>query len=418
MKCIYCGAKLQEGSLYCSNCGKETQIVADIDAFEDDYLTGILERGQQNPKSQANGEQKTSVERNNRKKQEALRREQQRKKQQQMKITFGVIFAILLVVAVIAGIFMKKSIDEQRANSFDYQVQMAEKSYANGQIRESIAYYERAIALEPDNISVRLTLAEIYLNRKDFDSALILYLQTLDLDPNNLECYRNLISIYEQKNKTDEILALAKQVTDEDVLALFSDYIVHPPVFSNVGGKFENYMQITLSSEDDNKIYYTLDGTDPIVYGKLYKEPISLESNGEYSIRAVCVNDKKIYSEVIKEEYTINIAAPSMPEGMPNGGNFEEETEVSVYVPENCTAYYTWDGTIPNITSDRYIENMLVPEGNNILSVIIVDNKTGKWSEVYRGRFVYYPSAEAAMAGALNEEGENLETDLPDSFDE
>ena len=38
---------------------------------------------------------------------------------------------------------------------------------------------------------------------------------------------------------------------------------------------------------------------------------------------------------------------------------------------------------------------MPVPDGNNILSVMIVDEKTGKWSEIYRGRFVYYPVTEA-----------------------
>jgi hypothetical protein len=31
---------------------------------------------------------------------------------------------------------------------------------------------------------------------------------------------------------------------------------------------------------------------------------------------------------------------------------------------------------------------------------MIVDDKTGKWSDIYRGRFVYYPPSEETSADA------------------
>lgn len=42
MRCIYCGAEIKEGCIYCSACGKEAQIVPDYNAFEDDYLNGLI----------------------------------------------------------------------------------------------------------------------------------------------------------------------------------------------------------------------------------------------------------------------------------------------------------------------------------------------------------------------------------------
>jgi hypothetical protein len=359
-------------------------MVKDIDALEDEYLTGILEQGQQNRKSEPSAAAR-------RKKQEQLKRARKRRTQ---RILITVFLVVLLIFGAAAAFYVKASIDTQRENSYEYQLSKAEELYAGGYVKEAITYYENALRLEPDHEDVRLKLAQIYYDRKDYDSAQLLYLQTLEDDPQNKECYRMLIAIYELKNKTSEILALCSGVTDPDILSLFSDYIVDDPVFSAEGGTYREYMEISITSDAGHQIYYTMDGTDPTVYGRLYKEPLSLNTMGTYTIRAVCVNAKKLYSSIVNEVYVIDIPAPGMPVVTPNGGNFEEETAVSISLSDGCTAYYTWDGTIPNTTSSKYKEPLTVPEGNNILSVMIVDDKTGKWSDIYRGRFVYYPVSE------------------------
>ena len=73
----------------------------------------------------------------------------------------------------------------------------------------------------------------------------------------------------------------------------------------------------------------------------------------------------------------------------PNGGNFTSTTYIYITVPTGCTAYYTWDRTDPTITSNVYTSPLLVPDGYNILSVILVDNNSGLQSEIYRGAFEY-----------------------------
>lgn len=388
MKCIYCGAEMPDGSVFCARCGREVQIIQNMEALEDEYLAGILEQGQQNKPGASSAEAK-------RKKQEAMRREQERRKKKKRLTIFYCVLAVLIVCGIGVGLYIRHTIDVEHANSADYQIMKAQEAYAAGDYKTAITYYENACNLDNSNLEVKLTLAGLYFERKDYDSALLLYLEVLEADPQNVKCYQNLIAIYEYKNKTDEIIALSKNVTDPDILALFSDYIVNAPTFSVEGGKYNKYLEVALASDADNTIYYTMDGTDPSVYGRIYREPLSLDKEGEFSIRAVCVNTKKLYSDIVVEDYVIDIPAPSMPVVTPNGGTFDEETLVSITVPQNCTAYYTWDGTIPSVLSDKYIAEMPVPDGNNILSVMIVDEKTGKWSEIYRGRFVYYPVTEA-----------------------
>jgi hypothetical protein len=79
-----------------------------------------------------------------------------------------------------------------------------------------------------------------------------------------------------------------------------------------------------------------------------------------------------------------------MPIVTPDGGDFGVETTITVTVPDGCTAYYTWSGATPSQSSNRYSRPIMIPEGNNVLSVVLVDNSTGLVSEVFRGNYVYY----------------------------
>ena len=64
------------------------------------------------------------------------------------------------------------------------------------------------------------------------------------------------------------------------------------------------------------------------------------------------------------------------------GGDFGVETSVTVTVPDGCSAYYTGDGSTPTAASHLYTQPIKVPEGNNILSVVIIDHTTKLSSDV------------------------------------
>ena len=74
----------------------------------------------------------------------------------------------------------------------------------------------------------------------------------------------------------------------------------------------------------------------------------------------------------------------------PDGGTFGAPTEVSITIPQNCKVYYTWDSTDPSAASTEYTSPIQIPEGNNLLSVIAIDQSTGKCSNIYRSRYEFY----------------------------
>lgn len=378
MKCIYCGEDLKDGSLFCSKCGKEVQMVPDYNLFDDDYLKQVLAEenasaGNENPNP------------NTVRKQPGNPKEQKKK---QMKIIAGVIgiVCVLIFALLVLGAAIKSNHD----NSYEYQIGLAEKAYKAGDTEEAIAYYQKALTLNKDSIEARLALADIYMEEEDYDSALVLYQEVIRMDKKNKDACKKLIAIYDEQENKDAIVALSEAV-DESLKDLFADYIIVAPNFSMEPGTYEEVQTLMLSSADGYSIFYTLDGSDPITRGVMYTTPIALDENNKtYQIQAVCMNKKGYYSDVVTKEYTIEIPAPDMPIVTPDGGDFGVETTVTVTVPEGCSAYYTWDGSTPNAQSNLYTQPITVPEGNNVLAVVIIDNATNLVSDVYKGNFVYY----------------------------
>ena len=377
MICSKCGAEIKEGCLFCPICGNEVVVVPDEDVLEDDYLKAILTNEQM------------SVDQTNEEKIEENRR---KIKKRRYKLFIGSALSFLcLAIVVFVVIYVGIKTEEEHAVSYEYQVEKAQEAYMDGHLADAITYYKNAIALKADEVDLRVRLASIYMNLTEYDQAQVLYLETIQIDPSNLESYKNLISIYEKKEDMDSILALANTVSDPKILEVFSDYLVNDPIFSEESGVYENYLEIELFSNGENRIYYTTDNSDPVLYGELYTEPILYTSPGKYVIRAVCMNEKNIYSNTVVKEYKVYIPAPKTPVITPDGGEFSELTTVTITVPDGCSAYYTWDGSDPNGSSEMYIEPIPVPEGNNVLSVVLVNNKTGQTSSIYRQYFKYYP---------------------------
>ena len=161
--------------------------------------------------------------------------------------------------------------------------------------------------------------------------------------------------------------------------------------FSVSDGRYNEDVRLELTSSDGSDIYYTLDGTDPTSHnGSLYEEPIRL-SGGETTVRAACINDAGKVGKITEKVYIIAYEAPAMPTVSPESGTYHEETYVTVSSGETgATIYYTWDGTNPTTDSLQYTQPILIPEGNHVLAVIVIDAH-GMMSDILRCNYVYLP---------------------------
>jgi len=73
------------------------------------------------------------------------------------------------------------------------------KAQQAGLYDEAIAFYKKALALDPSYIEPYNDLGVVYENKGMLDKAEQYYLKALDLDPYYLPAYSNLASLYEQR---------------------------------------------------------------------------------------------------------------------------------------------------------------------------------------------------------------------------
>lgn len=441
MRCANCGNELKAGSLYCDVCGHPVQIVPDYNEF-DDYLDNLVgnddrpadgrktvrpvsdktvrfdepvrqqlqsagQRTRQNQDRSSQSERQQTRQTQTKQVQERQAQPkiqqtqtkqpcekpqsdgQKAKRAQQKKIiVISVVVCVIAIIILVAAVV--RNVGRSHDNSFDYQVKQAKEAYASGDINSAVSYYEKALSIDSDNTDVRYALADIYMSKKDYDAALVLYQEIINTDSKSEEAYKKLISIYESKRDYDAIVALRDSVKDESILKLFADYTVSEPKLSKSSGKYGEAIELTVDADSNTKIYYSFDSDNPFARGERYYNPITLDKEGTYEITAVAVDDRGIKSEVASARYEIEFEAPKAPEIDPDGGTFGAQTDITITVPENCKVYYTWDSSDPSVASTEYTAPIPVPEGNNVLSVIAIDQNTGKCSDIYRSRFEFY----------------------------
>lgn len=415
MRCANCGNELKEGSLYCDACGRPVQIVPDYNEF-DDYLDNLVGNDDRRNDDRRTDERKTvrpvsdktvrfdepvrqqlqsagqrtrqNQDRSPQSERQQARQTQTKQAQEKKIIIISAVVCVIAIIILVAAVV--RNVGRSHDNSFDYQVKQAKEAYAAGDINSAVSYYEKALSIDSDNTDVRFALADIYMSKKDYDAALVLYQEIINTDSKSKEAYKKLISIYESKKDYDAIVALRDSAKDESILKLFADYTVSEPKLSKSSGKYGEAIELTITADSGTKIYYSYDSDNPFDRGERYYNPITLDKEGTYEITAVAVDDRGIKSEVASARYEIEFEAPKAPEVDPDGGTFGAQTDIIITAPENCKVYYTWDSSDPSAASTEYTAPIPVPEGNNVLSVIAIDQNTGKCSDIYRSRFEFY----------------------------
>ncbi len=149
---------------------------------------------------------------------------------------------------------------------------------------------------------------------------------------------------------------------------------VNNPEFNLPSGKYSFYINISLSAEPGNTIYYTLNGDTPDENSYRYTDLIRI-AEGKTIVRAFAMDANGNSSEIVSEVYEVEFGAPDRPTIIPESGEYVGEQYVRILVPEDCVAYYTLDGSFPTESSEIYTGEFLMPEGTTTVSAIVKDEK-------------------------------------------
>lgn len=384
MKCIKCGAEVKSEFKICPYCGEPIQMVPDYSVYDEEDINVILEETKNVESKNNKAYIKEQKEKKDRAKKKAIEEARKKKARTQKILIISAIIGLIVVIAVVVS-----SVKNMNNSSYDYQMKQADSAMFKGDIDQAEDYYLKALELSPNDIKVKLELADLYVVKEDYKKAIEYLDQVIKKDSSNLDAYKLYYQIYSKEDNADAIMELIDGVTDTKILAIFGDYVVNNPTLSVEGGEYTEAVKLTLRAKKGLEIYYTLDGTNPKEKGEKYTDTIVLEEEGKHTVKAVTKNAAGYYSNIVTETYKITFETPDAPVVNPDGGTYTTPTYVYITVPKGCTAYYTWDGTNPTVNSNVYTSPLLIPDGYNVLSVIIVNDKSNLESPVYRGAFEY-----------------------------
>ncbi len=383
MKCAKCGAELKVGCVYCSVCGQEAQIVSDDSVLEEELLRQLLmeEEASQEPlKQKKHGEPK---------KQAGQKKHEEPKPKKKGHVVL-IVALILIIALLVLAATMYYVIRQRQNNSSEYQLEKAKQCVQERDYIRALEYYHRALELEKDSVAIRMDMAALFEQMEEPLKRVSMLHEVIELDPGNTGAYQMLIDYYLSQEDMDAILKLQAEASSQAVIPLFDTFQVEIPSFELEPGTYDKDIEVELKAQEGCEIYYTLNGSDPVSSGTRYQEPIRQQEQGTLSIRAVARNQYGLYSEILEGEFTVKYGKPRMPRAYPDSGTFSVPTTIELFGEAGAKMYYTWDDTVPTANSMEYTKPIPVPEGNNILSVVLID-RHGMVSDILKCNYKYLP---------------------------
>lgn len=288
-----------------------------------------------------------------------------------MKI-LGIATGVILVLCVIAvgAYFLFNSL---KKNTYAYNYNQGVISYQEMKFEDAVKSFEKALTYkDAHNINERIYLYKCYKTLGQEDKAIQMLREILQYEPYHEETIMALAAYYYNNGQAELLNGLVETYKGTEAENAVSSYMLDMPAVSHDSGRYNNSIDVVMYSSTGDNIYYTLNGSTPTSYDTLYTGPVNI-GKGSTTLKAVVINSSGISSAVAEYKYDIEYVIPDAPDVSPASGNYTENQKITVEnIAEGADAYYTLDGSVPTLESEKYTEPIDMPGGNNIFSVAVI----------------------------------------------
>lgn len=200
-------------------------------------------------------------------------------------------------------------------------------------------------------------------------------------DENSME-YTEPILLEEGKCVIRAVFINEYGIKSESVSKIYNiaSKVVNLPQILTEGGEYERPEYIVLNADENNTIYYTIDGSMPDKNSNEYIYPIPMRS-GENVYKFILVDESDNVSDVVAEKYDLKVQA-----------NFSE-SEALNYLVNNFTAQGKLadvSGVAANLSGMYLYKCIGVIEYNGKIAYLIEEFYKGLDSDKYNSTEIYY----------------------------
>lgn len=374
MKCPNCGAEMKSGMLFCEQCGEDIHIVPDFEPqVEADMEQALLDIAvEMEPETLKEASLRPEPE-------EALHDWDQEQEEEQGHTLRPKLLVVLATGIVLLAIAIFAIVSWNHYNSYDHQLTKARECVDKADYDEAITYYERALVLVPNDITVQFELADVYFEKNNKMEYEYLLREIITNDAATSEqlqsAYGKLIAIYDAREDYASIDELLDACTHLEIVSQYESYMAPEPEFSLAEGYYTSALPLKLLTSGTGSIYYTMDGSDPDEDSSLYTAPIVLDEEGEYCIKAVYINERGIASDIVTKTYHIEIDLLDAPNVSTVSSEYNRPMDIEIG-GNSSNIYYTTDGSDPTIHSTHYTGPIPMPVGKTTYRFIrLFDDK-------------------------------------------
>ncbi len=383
MKCPKCGKELLDGHMYCEDCGEEINLVpefeAEVEASMAVSIQGILDKAELIQDEERSTRDEEGSELDIMEQEETEQDLPHRKSNIVFFLSsgFAAILIFFLAAAAVGGYTVWKH------STFVHEM-LVEYYMDDGNYTEAISYMEEIIRKNPNKLSHKFNLCNIYMKVGQDEKAIEMYKRIIADSQYTLDeqvaAAEEIIHYYTAKKDYESAAEFLGTLQNRDIQLAFLDYMSSSVEFSQPEGTYASLITLKLSGEGIGSIYYTTDGTVPTKDSEQFHGTIFLEA-GENVISAVFINEYDVAGPVVTKTYTIESQQVSPPEVVTYSGTYNYPVRIEIVRNPQISIYYTTDGTAPDRNSNLYIGNLYVPLGKSVYKFVAIDKK-GEVSEI------------------------------------
>ena len=148
------------------------------------------------------------------------------------------------------------------------------------------------------------------------------------------------------------------------------------PIFSPSPAKYTSTVEVSITTLTSGaSIYFTLDGKTPGISSRKYISPITISSTT--LIKAIAIKSDSIDSDISSATFEISLPAAktAKPVFFPAEDTFNETTEIKILcATEGAAIYYTQNGELPSISSQKYEKPLLISSSVTIKAIAVKES--------------------------------------------